>query len=200
MYYYNLWAWLNALYINQQRIYIALLSPLQGFVARSPSALPPLDPYVEIDQNIPAIPPHSNGWPTAPNITFNGRDHAMVMQNGTVVSNRHDHALQNGARHMVNGSTSPVRRRSANSTPTNSCRLVPRGMEEEVSSAPAVVNYSTDSSSSSSSSSDSGVVDSDAAKQSPPPLTSKGKHMCPRCARRFPDQKVFQQHKDRCLS
>lgn len=165
-------------------------------MSRSPSGLPPLDPYVEIDQNFPTLPPHSNGLADTPNGVVDGRDHGVVMHNGTIVANGHDHNLQNGAtRHLVNGAVSPVRRRSANSTPTNSCRLVPRGLdEEEISSAPVVMNSSGNRS-------DTSLVDSDGVKPSPPPpLTSKGKHVCPRCARRFEEKKLFQQHKDRCLS
>lgn len=163
-------------------------------MSRSPGGLPPLDPFVEIDQNSPILPPH---WRDTPNIVVNGRDHGAVMHNGTVVANGHDYSMQNGGTgNMVNGVVSPIRRRSANSTPISSCRLVPRGFnEEEVSSAPAVIN----SSGNSSSSSDSSAVDSDGASP-PPPLASKGKHVCPRCARRFAEKKLFQQHKDRCLS
>ena len=164
-------------------------------MARSPSGLPPLDPYVEIDQNppAPALPPRHNNWMVVPNGLVNGRDHGMVMQNGTVLTNGHDHALQNGARELVNGSTSPVRRRSANPTPVSPYRLIPRGVDDEVSSAPATVN-------STGSSSDSSAVDSDGANRSPPPLTSKGRFVCPRCARRFQKNQPFLQHKDRCLS
>lgn len=164
-------------------------------MSRSPgSSLPPLDPYVEIDQNIPILPPH---WGTGPNIVVSGRDHGDLMHNGTFVANGYDYSMQNGATgNMVNGRMSPVRRRSANSGLVNSCRLVPRGFnEEEALSAPAIIN----SSGNSSSSSDSSAVDSDGASP-PPPLTSKGKHVCPRCARRFAEKKLFQQHKDRCLS
>jgi rubrerythrin len=157
----------------------------KGFVSRSPGDLPPLDPFVEIDQNVPALPPRSL------------RHHELVMQNGI---NGHDHTLPNGTRSNADGGmSSPVRRRiSTNATHLGSFRLVPRGIEDEreVSSAPATVNSSTDTSSCSSS--DSSVVDSDGAL--PLPLVSKGKHVCPRCARRFQEKRVFQQHKDRCLS
>lgn len=143
---------------------------------RSPSCLPPLDPYVEIDQNVPTVPPRTE--------VVNRREE-MVLHNGLALRNGHDHTLPNHTRTAVNGSVSPIRRRSNNSAP-NSWRLVPRGVEKgEVSSAPVVMNSDSVGSS---------------VSPVPPPLTSKGKHVCPRCARRFQDKSVFQQHKDRCLA
>ena len=146
---------------------------------RSPSCLPPLDPYVEIDQNVPTVPPHTD--------RINNRRHEMVLHNGMSVINGHDHTLPNQTRTAVNGRVSPIRRRSNHSAP-NSCRLVPRGMEKgEISSAPIVANSDR-------------VVGSSSVSPVPPPLASKGKHVCPRCARRFQEKSVFQQHKDRCLA
>ena len=125
------------------------------------------------------------------------------MHNGSIVANGHDFIVENSAKMVVNGERmSPVRRQSTNSTPNSSCRLVSRDAtdNEESVSAPARVN----SDHSDSIGSNSGPVDSDcgtnAVPQPLPPLASKGRHVCPRCARRFQDKKIFQQHKDRCLA
>jgi hypothetical protein len=178
----------------------------KGFVPRSPSCLPPLDPYVEIDQNPP--PPPAIFRPPAHRDAFSGDRHlGIAVLSGSTVPNGHANgqALANEFNRLsVNGAVSPVRRRSANVSPANtagsSWRLVPRGVEkDEVYSAPAKIDSDGLSSDSSSSSAESDCAGGQPVAP-PPPLASKGRHACPRCARRFQEKRAFQQHRDRCLA
>ena len=107
---------------------------------------------------------------------------------------------------------SPVQRRITaplSSGNTNSWRLVPRGVDKKedgeggkMFSAPTKINSDGVSSDSSSSCDDGSFVDvelSEGVAPLQPPLSSRGKHVCPRCARQFKETTSFQQHKDRCL-
>ena len=180
------------------------LSLSQGFVSRSPSGLPPLDPYVEIDQN--QLPPFASGGNRLDGRRFPPRNGA-ALPNGHAPRPLYQLPGNDPASRVGSGRVSPGRRRSgANSSPaaaafsSGSCRLVARGLDkEEVQSAP--VNSDGLSSSSGSSSDSGSSVDSDGAEGlPPPPLPRKGRHTCPRCARGFLDKTTFQQHRDRCLA
>jgi hypothetical protein len=181
----------------------------KGFVARCPgSGLPPLDPYVEIDQKNVLLPPHravSNGLAgRSRNTMHNGPLHNGHVTHPQLVTNFAKLSVGNeyvvSPARLNNGGLLPPgngsRRQSANVS--GSCRLVARGVEKDVAS------IKTNSDGLSSSDSSSSVDDSDGLEEcitdpSPPPA-SKGHHTCPHCARRFQDKKTFQQHRDRCLA
>lgn len=186
----------------------------QGFVARCPgSGLPPLDPYVEIDQNALHPSPHGatsnrlnaqhenyvqNGFST----THNGLTPQHLVSDFGQLSVGEEYmspGFTNG--HVSpgagNGRVSPGRRRNAKNSST-SYRLVARGLVDKDETASIKTN--SDGLSSSSSDGGSSVESDGGLPPPPPPLVSKGRHACPRCARRFQDKKTFQQHRDRCLA
>jgi hypothetical protein len=180
----------------------------KGFVSRSPgSGLPPLDPYVEIDQKNILLPPHraaSNGLASrSRNTVQNGilhNGHPQLVTNFAKLSVGNEYVVPT-ARLSNGGWLPPVHSNGPRRQGANVCRLVARGVEKDV------VSIKNNSDGLSSSDSSSSVDDSDGLEECvpdhsppPPPLASKGRHACPHCARRFQDKKTFQQHRDKCLA